>query len=185
MVAEREQRADRLGGVALAGQLDRALEVLARALGVADAAEDAAEDPVGAARGRRLAEALGEAQRLLGGVDREHVVAGVHVERGRLLVEAHELEARRAVLEQVDAALVVLDRALAVALVPEPGADLAVQVADPREVLLARGGTPCTPPRRSTARSTRPSRSATSPSFSAIRARARGVERPSSDSAVS
>ena len=34
-------------------------------------------------------------------------------------------------------ALVVLDRALAVALVPERGADLAVQVAHPRQVLLA------------------------------------------------
>ena len=72
-----------------------------------------------------------------GGVDREHVVAGVHVERGGLLVQAHELEAGRPVLQQVDPALVVADRALAVALVPEPGADLAVQVADPRQVLLA------------------------------------------------
>ena len=137
VVAERQQRPHRLRGVGLAGQLDRALEVLAGALGVADAAEDAAEDPVGAARRRRLAEALGEAQRLLGGVDREHVVAGVHVERCRLLVEADQLDAGRAVLEQVDAALVVLDRALAVALVPERGADLAVQVADPLQVLLA------------------------------------------------
>ena len=86
---------------------------------------------------RRLAEPLGEPQRLLRGVDREHVVAGVHVERRRLLVEPDQLDARRAVLEQVDPALVVLDRALAIALLPEPGADLAVQVADPGEVLLA------------------------------------------------
>ena len=120
VVAEGEQRANRLGGIGLARQLDRALEVLAGALGVADAAEHAAEDPVGAAGRRRLAEALGEPQRLLGGVDGEHVVAGVHVQRGGLLVEAHELEAGRAVLEQVDPLLVVLDRALAVALVPEP-----------------------------------------------------------------
>ena len=137
MVAEREQRPHRLRRIGLAGELDRALEVLAGALGVADAAEDAAEDPVGAARGPGLAEALGEPQRLLRGVDREHVVAGVHVERGGLLVQPHELEAGRAVLEQVDAALVVLDRGLAVALLPEPGADLAMQVADPGEVLLA------------------------------------------------
>ena len=176
VVAEGEQRPHRLGRIGLARQLDRALEVLAGALGVADAAEDAAEDPVGAARRRRLAESLGEPQRLLGGVDREHVVAGVHVERGGLLVEAHQLEAGRAVLEQVDALLVVLDRALAVALVPEPGADLAVQVADPGQVLLARGGSPGTAPRRSVAWSTRPSRSATSPSFSAIRARVAGIE---------
>ena len=178
VVAERVQRPHRLGRVALARELDRALEVLARALGVADAAEDAAEDPVGAARGGRLAEALGEAQRLLGGVDREHVVAGVHVERGGLLVEADELDARRPVLEQVDAALVVLDRALAVALVPEAGADLAVQVADPGQVLLAAVVVERTPPRRATARSTRPRRRATSPSFSAIRARASGSRRP-------
>ena len=137
MIAEREQRADRLGRVALAGELDRALEVLAGARRVADAPEDAAEDPVGAARGGGLVEALGQAQRLLGRVDREHVVAGVHVERGGLLVEADELDARRAVLEQVDPALVILDRAVAIALVPEAGADLAVQVADAGEILLA------------------------------------------------
>src|SRR5207247_2418706 len=83
-----------------------------------------------------VAEALGEAKRLLGRVDREHVVAGVHVEGGRLLVEADELEARRPILEQIDAALVVLDRPLAIALVPERSADLAVQVPDPRQVLL-------------------------------------------------
>ena len=137
VVAERVQRPHRLARVALARQLDRPLEVLARPLGVADAAEDAAEDSVRAACRGRLTEALGEAQRLLGGVDREHVVAGVHVERGRLLVEPDELDARLPVLEQVDAALVVLDRALAVALVPEAGADLAMQVPDPGQVLLA------------------------------------------------
>ena len=132
-----------------------------------------------------LAEPLGEPQRLLRRVDREHVVAGVHVERRRLLVEADELDARRAVLEQVDAALVVLDRALAIALLPEPGADLAVQVADPGQVLLAAVVLHALAPRRATARSTRPSRSATSPSFSAIRARVAGVEAAPSASAVS
>jgi len=50
----------------------------------------------------------------------------VHVERGGLLVEPDELDARRPVLEQVDASLVVLDRALAVTLVPQAGADLSV-----------------------------------------------------------
>ena len=137
VIAEREQRPDRLGRIGLARELDRALQVLAGALGVADAAEDAAEDPVGPACRRRLAESLRESQRLLGGVDGEHVVAGVHVQRGGLLVQPHQLEARGAVLEQVDPLLVVLDRALAVALVPEPGADLAMQVADPGQVLLA------------------------------------------------
>ena len=110
MVAEREQGPHPLGLVGAARKLDRALEVLARLLEVADAAKDAAEDPVGAARSRRLAEPLGQPQRLLGGVDREHVVSGVHVERRRLLVEAHQLDAGRAVLEQVDALLVVVDR---------------------------------------------------------------------------
>ena len=110
MVAEGEQRADRLGAVGVAGERHRALEVLARLLGVADAAEDAAEDAVRPAGRARLVEALGQAQRLLGGVDREHVVAGVHVERGGLLVEANQLDAGRPVLEQVDPALVVVDR---------------------------------------------------------------------------
>ena len=137
MVAEGEQGANGLGLVGAAGQLDRALEVLARLLRVADPPEDAAEDPVRAARRRGLAEPLGQPQRLLGGVDGEHVVAGVHVEGGRLLVEADQLDARRAVLEQVDALLVVVDRGLALALVPVGGADLAVQVADPGQVLLA------------------------------------------------
>ena len=171
VVAEREQGPDRLGGVGLAGELDRPLEVLAGPLGVADAAEDAAEDAVGAAGGRGLAEALGQPQRLLGGVDREHVVAGVHVERGGLLVEANELEARRPVLEQVDPALVVLDRALAVALVPERGADLAVQVAHPLRGPPRGGGGRGSSSQTSTAWSTRPRRRATSPSFSAISAR--------------
>ena len=137
VVAQRQERPDRLGRVGLARQLDRLLEVLASALGVADPPEHAPEDPVRAARRGRLLEALGQAKRLLRGVDREHVVAGVHVERGGLLVEADELEARRPVLQQVDAALVVADRAFAVALVPEPRADLAVEVADPRQILLA------------------------------------------------
>ena len=136
VVAERQQRADGLGLVRPAGEVDGALEVLARLRRVADAAEDAAEDAVCAGGRARLAEPLGQAQRLLRGVDGEHVVARVHVERRRLLVEADELEARRAVLQQVDALLVVVDRLLALALVPQRGADLAVQVADPREVLL-------------------------------------------------
>src|SRR5262249_11676072 len=84
-----------------------------------------------------LAEPLGQAKRLLRGVDREHVVARVHVERGGLLIEADEFEARRPVLQQIDALLVVLDRALTVPLVPEARADLAMQVADPRQVLFA------------------------------------------------
>ena len=41
-----------------------------------------------------------------------------------------------AVLQQVDAALVVVDRGPALALVPQGGADLAVQVGDARQVLL-------------------------------------------------
>jgi len=61
----------------------------------------------------------------------------VHVEGRRLLVQADELEAWRPVLEQVDSLLIVLDRAFAVPLVPEARADLAVQVADPRQILLA------------------------------------------------
>src|SRR6185436_10323084 len=103
-------RANGLRRIGLARELHRALEVLPGALGVADATEDAAEDPVRAARRARFPEAFGESQRLLGGVDREHVVAGVHVERRGLLIEADQLDARLAVLEQVDAALVVLDR---------------------------------------------------------------------------
>src|SRR4029453_6221739 len=75
-------------------------------------------------------------ERLLRGIDGEHVVAGVHVQGGSLLVEAHELDAGRAVLEQVDAALVVVDRGAPLALVPERRADLAVQVGDARQVLL-------------------------------------------------
>src|SRR5204862_1560520 len=59
------------------------------------------------------------------------------VEGSGLVVEANQLDAGRAVLQQVDALLVVLDRALAVALVPEARADLPVQVADPSQVLLA------------------------------------------------
>ncbi len=137
MVAERQQREHRLVRVGAARELDRALEVLARLHGVADAPEDAAEDAVRAARRAHLAEALGEPQRLLGGVDREHVVARLHVQPGRLLVQAHERERRLAVLDQVDAPLVVLDRLLALALVREPGADLAVQLGDVLEVLAA------------------------------------------------
>ena len=136
MVAEREQRADRLALVRAARELDRALQVLARLGRVADPAEDAPEDPVRAAGRARLAEPLGQAQRLLGRVDREHVVAGVHVQPGGLLVEADELEARRPVLQQVRALLVVVERLLALALVPQAGADLAVQVAHPPQVLL-------------------------------------------------
>ena len=61
----------------------------------------------------------------------------MQVQPGGLLVEAHQLEPRRAVLQQVDALLVVLDRRLALALVREPGADLAVQVGHALEVLLS------------------------------------------------
>ena len=157
-MAQRQQREDRLRVVGAARQLDRALEVLARLGGVADAAEHAAEDAVRAARRPRLAEALGEAQRLLGGVDREHVVAGLHVEPRRLLVQPHELERRRPVLEQVDALLVVLDRLLALALVPQAGADLAVQVGDALEVLAAAVVARGTPPTRRSPR--RPARGA-------------------------
>ena len=103
--------------VRAARELDGPLEVLAGLLGVADAPEHAAEDPVRAAGGARLAELLGEPQRLLGRVDGEHVVAGVQVEPGGLLVEADELDARWPVLQEVDALLVVLDRRLALALV--------------------------------------------------------------------
>ena len=136
MVAQREQRPDRLALVGAARELDRPLEVLARLGGVADAAEDAPEDAMRAAGRARLAEALREPQRLLGRVDGEHVVARVHVEPRRLLVEAHELEAGRAVLQQVRALLVVVERLLAVALVPQRSADLAVEVAHPPQVLL-------------------------------------------------
>ena len=108
----------------------------ARLLGVADAPEDPAEDAVGPAGGACLAEPLGQAQGLLGRVDGEHVVARLQVEPGGLLVEAHELQARRAVLEQVDAALVVLDRRLALALHRQRRAQLAVQVRDAVQVLL-------------------------------------------------
>ncbi len=96
VVAERQERPDRLGGIRVAGKLHRALEVLARPLGVADPPEDAAEDAVRAACRGRFLQALGQAERLLRGVDGKHVVARVHIERGRFLVEAHELEARRA-----------------------------------------------------------------------------------------
>ena len=64
-MAERHHREHRLVRVGVPCQLDRALEVLARLDGVADAPEDAAEDAVRAARGAHLAEALGEPQRLL------------------------------------------------------------------------------------------------------------------------
>ena len=137
MVAEGEQGEDRLGLVEAAGELDRALQVLARLRHVADAAEDAAEDPVGAAGGARLAEPLGQSQRLLGRVDRQHVVARLHVERGRLLVEADELERGLPVLEQVDALLVVFDRGLALAAMPQRSADLAMKAGHAFEVLLA------------------------------------------------
>ncbi len=136
VLAQREQCEDRLALVGAACQLDGALQILARLGHVPDAPEHAAEDPVRAAGGARLAQALGQAQRLLGRVDGEHVVARLHVEPGRLLVEAHQLEAGRAVLEQVDALLVVLDGGAAVALVPVARADLAVQIGEALEVLL-------------------------------------------------
>ena len=137
VVPERLQRQHRLRGVRLARQRDRALEVLARLRGVADAPEHAAEDPVRAARGARLAERLREPQRLLGRVDRQHVVADLHVQPGGVLVEPHQRQRRLAVLDQVDALLVVLDRALALALVRERRADLAMELGDVNGVVLA------------------------------------------------
>src|SRR5205085_2141473 len=113
------------------------LQVLARLAAVADAPEDAPEDPVCARSGARLAEALGQPQRLLRRIDGKHVVTRVHVERCGFLVQADQLEARRTVLEQVDALLVVLDRLARLALVPERCTDLAMQVADPLELLLS------------------------------------------------
>ena len=136
MVAEGEQGADRLGSIRLARECHGALQVLARLLRVSDPPEDPAEDAVGATRRPSLVEALGEPQGLLRGVDREHVVPGVHVEGGRFLVEPDELDARRAVLEQVDPALVVVDRRAPLPLVPERGADLPMQIGDAGEVLL-------------------------------------------------
>ena len=171
LAPERRQGEDRLPVVGATRELHRPLQVLARLLGVADAAEHAPEDPVRAARGARLAEALGQPQRLLGRVDGEHVVARVEVEPGRLLVEAHQLEPRRPVLQQVDALLVVLDGRLALALVREPGTDLAMQVSHPLEVLLAAVPVEAL---ASTRRSPRPrgrACSETSPSFSATRTR--------------
>ena len=54
----------------------------------------------------------------------------MHVQGGRLLVQPHEGERRLQVLDQVDPLLVMLDRLLALALVRERGADLAVQLGD-------------------------------------------------------
>src|SRR2546426_778654 len=79
--------------------------------GVAHPAEDAAEDPVGAAGGAGLAELLGEAERLLGGVDGQHVLAALQIQRRGVAVEADELERLRRFLEQVDPGLVAGDRA--------------------------------------------------------------------------
>jgi hypothetical protein len=102
------------------------------------------------------------------GVDGEHVVAGVEVQPRGLLVEPHELDPRRAVLQQVDALLVVLDRRLALALVRQRRADLAVEVGHPLEVLL-----PAVPVEAVRPHADRlvhaASRSDTSPSFSPIR----------------
>ena len=91
---------------------------------------------MGAARGPCLTERLGEPQRLLGGVDGEHVVADLHVQPGCLLVQPHERQRRRQVLDQVDALLMVLDGLLALALVRQRGADLAVQLGDVLELVL-------------------------------------------------
>ena len=60
VMAERQQRADRLAVVGVARELDRTLEVLARLGGVADPPEHAPEDAVRAARDARLLELLGE-----------------------------------------------------------------------------------------------------------------------------
>ncbi|CAA9583896.1 MAG: hypothetical protein AVDCRST_MAG88-3679 [uncultured Thermomicrobiales bacterium] len=92
---------------------------------------------MGPAGGPGLAQALGQPQRLLRGVDGEHVVAHLQVEPGRLLVQAHELQARVAVLEQVDPALVVLDRRLSLALDGQGRSELAVEVGHPLQVLRA------------------------------------------------
>ena len=147
-----------------------ALEVLARLRGVADAAEHAAEDAVRAAGGARLAEPLGQPQRLLGGVDREHVVARVHVQRGGLLVQAHELEAGRAVLQQVDALLVVLDRLPCA----RPCATAPAPILRCRSATRSRSSWPRWYSRHSSHTLDRlvdaASRSATSPCFSPIRA---------------
>jgi hypothetical protein len=64
------------------------------------------------------------------------MLSPVHVERRSLFIEPHELEAGRAVLEEIDSLLIALDRLLALALVPEPGAHLSVQVCNSIQVLL-------------------------------------------------
>ena len=81
-------------------------------------------------------------------------------------------------------ALVVVDRALAVALVPERRADLAVQVADPREVLLARGGSRGTAPRPRPRGRRGPCAARRRPASRAIRARVVGSSRAGVESAV-
>ena len=83
-----------------------------------------------------LREALRHPQRLLRGVDREHVVADLHVEPGRLLVQPHERQRGRPILDQIDPLLVVLDRLGALALVRQRCSDLAMQLGHVLEVLL-------------------------------------------------
>src|SRR5207244_4029188 len=97
-LALREVRARlgrKTGLLAVARQLHRALEVLARLLSVADPAEHPPEDSVSTARRTGLAHSLGEPQRLFRCIYREHVVPGMHVQRSGLFVETDKLETRR------------------------------------------------------------------------------------------
>src|SRR6185312_13299437 len=60
--------------------------------------------------------------------DRKHVVARLHVQPRRLLIQAHERERWLSVLDQIDPSLVMLDRVLAITPVGEAGADLAMKL---------------------------------------------------------
>ena len=168
-----EQRAHRLSGTALPRQLDRPLEAPSRLLEVADAAEDATEGEMSATGDRGLPESIRQALSLLGRVDREHVVAGLDVERGRFLVELDQLSAGIAVLEQVDPLLKVSDRRLPVRLVPEP--EPIFRCSSParaRLPVLSWNSSACV--QLSTAASTCPERNAVSPRLSSTRARSSG-----------
>ena len=83
-----------------------------------------------------LLQLLREAQCLLGRIDRQHVVAGVHVQRRCLLVEAHELARRGAVLQDADTPLVALDCGPQLTLLPQRSGQLAVQVPEPDQILF-------------------------------------------------
>ena len=137
MAAQREQGPNGFARVGLPRQLHRPLEASPRLLEIADPAEDATEGEMGATGRNRLPERLRQALGLLGRVDREHVVAGLDVQRRRLLVELDQLPAGIAVLEQVDPLLEVGDRSSPVRLVPEARADLAVQLRRSRPVVGA------------------------------------------------